>query len=83
MDEAGGFGYSCVGHVLQGHVVQEEVGQFSHGHHLLANVSHWVVAQIETGHLWQSGYREGEVRIIRMGISSLLDLPRTSGNCEY
>lgn len=54
--EAGGFGYSCVGYVLQGHVVHEEMGQFGHGHHLLPQVSHRVVAQIKAGHLWQSGY---------------------------
>lgn len=66
MDEAGGFRHGCAGQVLQGHVVQEEVGQFGHGHHLFPEVSHWVVAQIKTGHLWQSGHREGQVWKIRM-----------------
>lgn len=59
--EAGAFWYSCVGQVLQGHVVQEEVREFGHGHRFFSQVSHGVVAQVQTGHLWQSGYRKGEV----------------------
>lgn len=62
MDEALAFGHSCAGHILQGHVIQEEMGQLAHGHNLLPEVSHWVVAQIQTGHFWQSGTLEWEIR---------------------
>lgn len=53
-------------------MVQEEVGQFGHGHHLLPQVSHWVVAHIQTGHLRQSGYQHGKVWKIRMQILVLI-----------
>lgn len=56
--QARGFGYGCVGQVLQGHVVQEEVGELGHGHRLLPQVGHGIVAQIQAGHLWQSGGSE-------------------------
>lgn len=55
VDKAWTLGHGCVGHILQGHVVHEEVGQLAHGDHLLPEISHWVVAQIKTGHFWQPG----------------------------
>lgn len=44
VDEAWTLGHSCVGHILQGHVVHEQMGQLAHGHNFLPKISHWVVA---------------------------------------
>jgi hypothetical protein len=36
-------------------VVQEEVGELGHGHRLLPQVGHGVVAHVDTGHLREPG----------------------------
>ena len=61
VDQVGAFRYRCLRQILQGHVVQEQVGQFGHGHYLFSQECHGVVAQIETNHFWQSEYSNGEV----------------------
>ncbi|TNN51376.1 hypothetical protein EYF80_038413 [Liparis tanakae] len=49
VDEAGAPGHGRVVHVLQGHVVQEQVGQLGHGHHLLPQRGEGLGVQVVQG----------------------------------
>lgn len=67
VSEAFGGEHSSVGEVLQGHVVQEEVGELGHGDGILTYVGHGVVAQIQTCHLWKSDSGQkvsGNVKVV-------------------
>lgn len=59
--KVGRFRYSGVDQVLQGHVVQEEVCQLCHGHCVLSQIRHGVIAKVQTSHLWQPGHRKEEM----------------------